>query len=81
MITSPLSLSVLSAPLFFHVGEQNEGDLPPNAAPPSQADPSWMRRGGTKMHVLYLEEVSVRILMSTLTSVSLSLLQSWSGWS
>lgn len=43
MITSPLSPSTLFNP-FFPLGEQNMGDLPPNAASPTQAHQSWMRR-------------------------------------
>lgn len=45
MTTSPLSLSTLFNP-FLPVGDQYIGDLPPNAAPPTQARQSWMRRGG-----------------------------------
>lgn len=35
-----------SSMLLFPLGEQNMGDLLPNAAPPTQALQSWMRRMG-----------------------------------
>lgn len=35
-----------SSMLLFPLGEQNMGDLLPNAAPPTQAHQSWMRRMG-----------------------------------
>lgn len=38
MITSPLSLNIPLLMLLFPLGEQNMGDLLPNAAPPTQVD-------------------------------------------
>lgn len=80
MITSPLSLSTFFSP-FFLLGDRNMGDLPPNAASPTQPHQSWMRRGASAPHAVVGVGLCHNVVDVSDICLSHLSLQNWSGWS